>query len=138
ASVRPTYQPFPQAPADTVAADGIIALEEAAERIVARGFTLRVHAPREGFLETHWFDLVARKRATVASDPNPPVRLRLFADPATPTSTKLTIETVYRRTLDPSLPEREAELMVPVGSPGDTLARNLLAEVKKLHKPPPT
>ena len=133
ASVRPSYQPFPDAPVDTIQADAAVVIREAAERIVARGLMLRTNAPREGYLETRWYDLVSRKSNASGSDANRIFRLRLFADPATPVATKLTVETVYRRILDPSLPERERELMVPPGSPGDTLARAMIAEVKKLH-----
>src|SRR5262249_7692870 len=133
ASVRPSYDPFPNAAIDTIQADAAVVIREAAERIVARGLALRTNAPREGYLETRWFDLASRKSNPRGSDPNRIIRLRLYADAATPAATKLTVETVYRRNIDPSVPERQLELMVPTGSPGDTLARAVMAEVKRRH-----
>lgn len=135
AVVRPSFRPFPNAPVDTIPGDADRVVTAAAARIAQRGLEIRLNAPREGYLETRWFDLVARRSVAIGADPNRVIRLRLFADPVTPRATLLTIEALYRRTLDPSIPEREAELMVPPGTPGDSLARNVISEVKRQMSP---
>jgi hypothetical protein len=92
----------------------------------ARGLAVRLVAPREGWLETEWFDLEAR--ATVP----PPfgaseriVRLRFAADPRQGKS-RLIAECVRRIAWDPSVPERDLERMVPPGHPGRILLDDIL------------
>lgn len=95
-----------------------------------RGFAIDLIAPREGFLETRWYDLSSR----TATEPpfrhfDRIVKLRFFADPVQG-RTRLLAECVRRIAWDPSLPERELERMVPLDHPGRLLLDSLIAPFK--------
>lgn len=57
------------------------------------------------------------------------VRVRAWADPARPGSSQLTVETLYRPLLDPSLPDRELEREVARDHP---VAVKVVAALKGL------
>jgi len=59
------------------------------------------------------------------------VKIRCWADPYVPGQTRLTVETVYRPRYDPSLPERDREVIVPKDHPGVGIAGRLIEKVKQ-------
>jgi hypothetical protein len=74
-------------------------------------------APRDGYLETPWFD-AATLRPTGDRGFGPDrVRIRAWIDPTRPRESEARIEAVYRPEADPSLPERELEAPLPAGHP---------------------
>lgn len=119
-AVRPYVTPLLQAPTDTVQADPAEVINELSSLITAEGLQIRMMSAEEGYLETGWHDLVSHSPVgSYGPDVDRYVRLRFFVDPVNPLLTQLVSEAVMRRTLDPSLPEREAEILVPPGHPGD-------------------
>ena len=56
ADVRPFYAPFPEAQVDTIQTAPNSAIEQLNELLIAEGLELHVASPREGFLETEWFN----------------------------------------------------------------------------------
>ena len=95
----------------------------------ARGFSFRTVAPREGYLESDWLDLATRDTAQArAHRLDRAVKLRFFADPVAG-KTRLLAECVHRIMVDPSLPERELERMVPDGHPGRALLDSVLTRI---------
>lgn len=130
-AIRPHYGPLPAAAIDTLPmpADSAIVLFTA--RLTAAGLRVRRASPAEGYLETDWFDLRARR--PVAPDrlqTDRVVRVRVFADPEPPGRSRVVVETVYRRTADPSAPGREEEMVAPPGHPGDSLTQHLLSGLR--------
>ncbi len=127
--VRPRYGAVPgsvlvelEAPPDSV----IRALASATRE---RGFSFRTVAPREGYIESDWLDLAARDTAQPrAHRLDRVVKLRFFADPVAG-KTRLLAECVHRIMVDPSLPERELERMVPDGHPGRALLDSVLTRI---------
>jgi hypothetical protein len=94
---------------------------------------------RDGYIETPWFDArsgrpIGQRRAIGPGV----VRIRAWADPARPGSSRLTVETLYRPRLDPSLPYRELERQVgrnhPVAKKVDAAMVRL---VERFGGPPP-
>jgi hypothetical protein len=94
---------------------------------------------RDGYIETPWFDArsgrpIGQQRAIGPGV----VRIRAWADPARPGSTQLTVETLYRPRVDPSLPYRELEREVSRDHP---VAKKVEAALERLVKrfgtPPP-
>lgn len=86
----------------------------------------------EGYLETAWFDPTTR--ASVGQEHRHTervFRLRAYADSVPPVRSELSLETVYRRTADPSATGREEEILVPPGQPGDALTQRVLENVRK-------
>jgi hypothetical protein len=127
--VRPRYGPVPgsvlvelEPPPDSV----IRALAAATRE---RGFVVRTVAPREGYLESDWLDLATRDTAQARTGRlDRVVKLRFFADPVAG-KTRLLAECVQRIMVDPSLPERELERMVPDGHPGRALLDSVLTGI---------
>jgi len=94
----------------------------------ARGLAVAAEAPSEGYLETRWFDLEARR-----SVPDPfgnfdrIVKLRFRVDPVQG-KTRVIAECVLRTAWDPSVPERELERMAPEGHAGRVLLEEILRQ----------
>ena len=77
----------------------------------------------EGYLETRWFNPRTRSSRRENTDPSNLVRLRVWTDLVTPRETQVVVETVRRITIDPSVPDREVEVVAGPGTPGDSLTR---------------
>ena len=130
-TVRPTYRPFPLATFDTVTAKPPDIVAGTAEDVARLGFAVRVVTPAEGYLETRWFDIRTRQSRSEVRAPDHTVRIRVWVDLVTPAQSQVVIETVRRRSLDPSVPEREGEVVVAAGSPGDSLTTVLRTSIKR-------
>lgn len=134
--VRPRYGPVPQSVRrmSAIPAADVIRLLEGAVR--SAGMEIARSAPREGYLETSWFDLDRR-----ASVPAPftnmdrVVKLRFYSDPEQG-RTRILAECVRRIAWDPSVPQRDLERMVPDGHPGRVLLDSLVAAVPEVGGPP--
>ncbi|GBD31735.1 MAG: hypothetical protein KatS3mg081_1478 [Gemmatimonadales bacterium] len=126
-AVRPHYRPLPGAVTDTLAASPETVIAALGRALEERRVGVKRRSGEEGYLESEWFDLVSLGIAgTQRRGIERVVKLRAFADPVPPSSTELVIEAVYRRTADPSVPDRLEELLVPPGHPADSLVRELL------------
>jgi hypothetical protein len=94
---------------------------------------------RDGYIETRWFE--ARRGRPIGHrrviGPGI-VRIRAWADPARPGSSQLTVETLYRPRVDPSLPYRELEREVSRDHPMAKKVEAILQRlVKRFGTPPP-
>jgi hypothetical protein len=106
-------------------------ITEIAGLVTVEGLAIRWNSPIEGYLETEWYDVVARRSGSENTlDPERVVRLRFFADPVRQGETELVSEAVLRHMVDPSLPPRELEVMVPPGHSGDQILRRVLDAVR--------
>jgi hypothetical protein len=93
---------------------------------------------RDSWLETTWF--VAASGKPVRRRPTGPdvVRVRAWADPTHPGNCKIVVETVFRPTADPSVPQRELDRQVPRDHPVAIKVRATLQDlVKRYGGPPP-
>jgi hypothetical protein len=100
--------------------------------VADEGLEIQLSSSREGYLETKWYDTSAgRAGGKRTRDPHSVVRLRFFASSIGEELTELTAESVMRHTLDPSLPERENERMVPEDHPGELLLNRVLTAVEE-------
>ncbi len=130
-NVRPRSVPLADAVRDTLVAGPESIVDLLRDAVTARGFTVGTVRAAEGFLETRWYDLThQRPGGAYARDPTRAIRLRFFVDPVGESTTEIQAEATYLRTLDPSLPVREREVMVPPGSPGDTLLHSILNQIR--------
>ena len=115
-----------------------MATRRLAEALKADSIPTRQVRLRDGYIETHWFE--ARNGRSVgqhrAIGPGI-VRIRAWADPARPGSSQLTVETLYRPRVDPSLPYRELEREVQRDHPvAKKVEAALVALVKRFGGPP--
>src|SRR5437899_5346649 len=89
---------------------------------------------RDGYVETAWYDTQARRSRhhehEIAS-PARTVKIRFWADPWVPGQTRLTVEPIYRPRFDPSLVERDLEVIVNKDDDGYKLAQRLVEGLRK-------
>ena len=130
-NIRPHYEPFIDAVLDTIPAPPDVVVDSLEIVVTQRGFEIARITSSEGFLETKWFDLDAgRSGGTYTRHPDRVIRLRFFAEFGRDSSTVLRSEAAYRPILDPSLSDREAEAMVPIDHPGDSLLQSVLEQLR--------
>lgn len=129
-TTRPTFAPVPDAAGTEVRLTVPEATRELAQLFHADSIPTRRVQPRDGYIETGWFEArsgrAVRGSRAVGSRV---VRVRAWADPSRPGSSQLTVETLYRPIVDPSLPERELERQVARDHP---IALKVEAALKNL------
>jgi len=131
-STRPHFGPLAGAVVDTLGASPGTVIGALASELETLGLRVRAVSRAEGYLETAWFDPTIRRpvgqerRHTARA-----FRMRAYADSVPPTRSELTLETVYRRTADPSATGREEEIIAPPGHPGDSLTHRVLENLRK-------
>jgi hypothetical protein len=128
---RPRHAPLPDAVVIESSEPVTAILAGLRDSLTARGFAVRVDAPREGYLETGWYDVPAgratREPFRHLADV---VRVRLYVD-RIGTRTRVIAEVVRRMAWDPSRPERELEVMVADSAPGRVLLDDVLRGVPR-------
>ena len=138
-TTRPAFRPFPQALTAVLRTTPDRVTGEISGWLAAEGLRVEWASPRDGYLETAWFDTQTRQSVERGSGPGNPgtVKIRCWADPDRPGMTQLTVEPVYRPIDDPSRPERDLELVVPLGQDGHRLAERLIAALRDKFGGPP-
>ncbi len=133
ATTRPPFPPYPQALSLVLNARPERIIPEIAALVAAEGMRVEWASPRDGFLETAWYDTAARHAVARDEVANlaATVKLRCWADPYVPGQTRLTVEPVYRPLYDPSRTERDLELVVPLGHEGRRIAERLVGALKE-------
>jgi hypothetical protein len=134
ATRRPPFEPLPEARHADVALSRAEATERLAEALRADSIPLERVEPRDGYLETPWFDAgtgqpVVRRRTGEGT-----VRVRGWIEPARVRQSELRLETVYRWVLDPSLPERELERAVRADHPVVQRLDSVLARLARRYE----
>ena len=128
--IRPLYGPVPGSIAVELNSTPDLVIAAAARDVATLGFRIAASATNEGYLETEWFDVAARRSVTTrARDLDRVVKLRFLADPAAG-KTHLAAECVRRIAEDPSLPPRDLERMVPDSTPGRVLLDSIVGRLK--------
>ena len=127
---RPYFTPLPDAVVDTVPAEAPVVISQLQTLAVGEGLAIRASSPAEGYLETEWYDVDRRGPVGGSLDPRRIVRLRFFADMTGANSTVLSSEAVTLRAIDPSIPERQNEVMVPPGHLGNQILERILIALR--------
>jgi hypothetical protein len=109
-------------------------IPEIAAWIAAESLRVVTASQRDAYVETAWYD--TRTHRSFPGDREVPdlantIKLRAWADPWVPGTTRLTVEAVYRPAYDPSLPPRDREVVAPPNHAGHTLARRLIEAMGK-------
>ena len=140
ATTRPVFLPLPEAPFAVVDAPRERVVPEITAWLVAQGFRIARSEPRDGFVETAWFDPVTRQSFRTERDVphlERTFRIRCWIDPDVPRASGLVVEPVYRPVYDPSRTSRDLEVLVPEGQTGRDVALRLIEEMKKKLGVPP-
>ena len=127
---RPYLTPLPDAVTDTLPAEAAAVIIQIQTLAIGEGLEIRVSSPAEGYLETEWYDVDRRGSVGGSLDPRRIVRFRFFADELGTTGTALHSEAVTLRSIDPSVPERQNEVMVRPGHPGDQILQRILIALR--------
>jgi hypothetical protein len=133
-TTRPDFSPLPLARAAQIRARPEQVIPALAILVAAESLRVRRASPRDGYLETEWYDTRTHRSfrdGAAVPDLAHTVKLRCWADPYVPGETILTLEVAYRLRYDPSRSGRDLETLVPAGQAGDTLADSLLARLKR-------
>ena len=131
---RPAFLPYPEALVAIVDAPAPRIVPEAMAWLASQGLRVEWSSPRDGYVETAWFNVRTRRSMTGQGDPGDlldTVKLCCWVDPNAPGKSLLAVEAVYRPMLDPSRPERDLEVMVPQGSDGHRIAAQLIEAMKQ-------
>ena len=131
---RPDFPPLPLARAAQILARPQQVIPALAILVAAESLRVRRASPRDGYLETDWYDTRTHRSfrdGAAVPDLAHTVKLRCWADPYIPGESILTLEVAYRLRYDPSRTGRDFEILVPAGQTGDSLAEGLLAELKR-------
>ena len=140
ATTRPPFPPLPEAAGSEIRLPVPMATRRLAEALKADSIPTRTVRLRDGYIETPWFEArsgrpIGQRRAIGPGV----VRIRAWADPARPGSSQLTVETLYRPRVDPSLPYRELEREVGRDHPvARKVEAALLRLVERFGGPPPS
>jgi hypothetical protein len=127
---RPYLTALPDAIVDTVPAEPAAVISELQTLVMGEGLAVRVSSPAEGFLETEWYDVDRRGPVGGGLDPQRIVRIRFFADAVSRFTSLLASEAVTLRAIDPSIPDRQNEMMVPPGHPGGQILERILLALR--------
>ena len=117
ATTRPPFPPVPEAASTEIRLSPSEATRLLAEALRADSIPASRVEVRDSWLESSWF--VAASGQPVGHRPTGPnvVRVRAWADPTRPGNSKIVVETVFRPTADPSVPQRELDRQVPRDHP---------------------
>jgi hypothetical protein len=137
ATTRPPFPPVPEAAITEMRLPAGEATRLLAEAFQADSMPLRRVVLRDFWLETSWFDAPSGRRTSRRPLGVNTVRVRAWADPTHPGSSKVTVETIYRPLADPSLPERELDRQVPRDHPVAIKVRAALQDLVKRYGGPP-
>ena len=140
ATTRPPFPPVPQAAISEVRLPAGEATRLLAETFQADSMPMRRVVIQDSWLETSWFDAATGRRVGRRPIGANTVRVRAWADPTHPGSSKVTVETVFRPLADPSLSDRELDRQVPRDHPVAVKVRTALQDLVKRYggPPPPT
>jgi len=114
ATTRPAFLPEPTAPVAEVELAIPEATRAAAVALDADSIPVRRTEPKDGWLESDWFDATTLQPTSSRRLGAEVVKVRVWVDPSRPNYSNITAETVYRPFADPSRPDRELEQQVPV------------------------
>ena len=133
-TTRPPFLPSPQALATVLDVQPPEVVPEAVGWLTNQGLRVEWSSPRDGYIETAWYNLRTHASTPGETDPGDllnTIKIRCWADPNAPGKSQLTVEVVYRPVLDPSRQERDLEVVVPTGSEGYRIAEQLGEAMKQ-------
>lgn len=133
-TTRPPFLPSPQSLVQVLDAPPPQVVPEAVGWLTSQGLRVEWSSAKDGYVETAWYNVRTHASTSGAADPGDlmnTVKIRCWADPYLPSKSQITVEAVYRPTLDPSRQERDLEVVVPTGSDGYRIAQQLVDALKQ-------
>lgn len=136
-TTRPYFPPVTGAPQTEIELGVRQATEALADVLKGDSLPVRRVEPRDGFVETAWFD-ARDKRASHGRRIGPDVvQVRAWVDPSRPGFSRVVIETVFRPLADPSRSARDLDRQVPPDHPIGKRMTEIVTELARLYSPEP-
>jgi hypothetical protein len=129
-TTRPAYTPILGSPSAEVRLGSDTATERLAEALKADSIPVSRIEPRDGYLETPWFDASTGSAARIAPLGPDVVRVRGWVEPGRVGHSDIRVEVAYRPVRDPSVPGRDLERTVPDDHPVTQRVRAVLDSLK--------
>lgn len=133
ATTRPPFEPVPEAKHADVSLSRMEATERLAEALRGDSIPVARVEPRDGYVETPWFNGETGRPVSVARTGDSVVRVRGWVEPARVRYSEVRVETVFRLVFDPSLPERELERAVRPDHPVAERVDSVLARLARRY-----
>jgi hypothetical protein len=135
-TTRPPFGPLTGAPSVVVRLSRTQATTMISDLLKADSIPVNRVEVRDGYLESPWFDSATgaptRRRPLGTGE----VRVRAWVDPEKPLYSRITVESLYRQIVDPSLPDRELDRPLPPEHPVAARIRAVLDSLDKKYGEP--
>ena len=136
-TTRPYFPPLTGAPQTEIELSVRDATEALADVLRSDTLPLRRVEPRDGFIETDWFNARDKQVAHGRRLGADVVQVRAWVDPSRPGHSRVVIETVFRPMADPSLSSRDLDRQVPPDHPIGRRMSEVVTELAKLYSSEP-
>lgn len=133
ATTRPYYPPVTGAPSTEIELNVREATHALAEVLKGDTIPLLKVEPRDGVIESAWFDVATKKATGARRIGAGVVRIRAWVNPSRPNHSQIILETVYRPLADPSLPDRDLDRQVPPDHVIGKRMTEIITELTKLY-----
>jgi len=130
-TTRPGFEPLLGTPKAEVRLPTVTATERLAEALRNDSIPVSRVEPRDGYLETSWFDAATGRPGARSPLGSGIVRVRGWVDPGRIGHSDLRVEVAYRAYRDPSVPERELERPPPADHPVKVRVKAVLDSLEK-------
>lgn len=133
-SSRPAFVPYPEDLSVLLTGPVAGIAQEAGAWLESQGIHTEWVSAEDGYVESSWYDTDTHRSTSGTGDIGSLLvtfKLRIWVDPDAPGKSKLTVEAVYRPTLDPSRGERDLERIAPPASGGAVLVQRLVDEMQR-------
>lgn len=137
ATTRPYYPPVIGAPTTEIELTVKDATEALADVLKGDSIPLARVVPRDGMIESAWFDVGSKKATHARRIGSDVVRVRAWVDPSRPNHSRIILETVYRPLADPSLPDRDLDRLVPPDHVIGKRMAEIITELARLYSSEP-
>ena len=126
---RPSFVPLPNASNAEIELEIPDATRALAETLARDSISLATIKETDGYIDSGWLDASSLERTSKRPLGSDVVRVRAWVNPAKPFWSELVVEATYRPLADPSRPERELDVPLPVDHP---LQRRIAGSLRKL------
>ncbi len=126
---RPSFVPLPNASNAEIELEIPDATRALAETLARDSISLATIKEADGYVDSGWLDATSLERTSKRPLGSDVVRVRAWVNPAKPFWSELVVEATYRPLADPSRPERELDVPLPVDHP---LQRRIAGTLRKL------
>lgn len=126
---RPSFIPLPAATSAEIELGIPSATRALAERLAMDSIALSTIREADGYIDSGWLDAETLEHTTRRPLGRGVVRVRAWVNPTKPGWSELLVEGTFRPMEDPSRPERELDVALPLDHP---LQRRIAGSLRKL------